>query len=57
MKSADLIFPLRGKTAARQPVGGKCANIVSAAILPHIPPLPCSPPTPSAAQPPWPTPA
>jgi len=23
MKRADLIFPLRGKTAAKQPVGGK----------------------------------
>ena len=26
MKCADLIFPLRGKTAAKQPVGGKCGD-------------------------------
>ncbi len=26
MKRADLIFPLRGKTAATQPVGGKCGD-------------------------------
>jgi hypothetical protein len=26
MKRADLIFPLRGKTAAKQPVGGKCGD-------------------------------
>jgi hypothetical protein len=28
MKRADLIFPLRGKTAAKQPVGGKYGDRV-----------------------------